>query len=130
MSFGWKELSDKNSLVGSFGNPSCTTCGWFAVAAFNNKFVSLFDFVTASYERFGAEFAGGSLLDNTESADKIFDTSVFVIAVSFDTLGSKETSDCSFSILALSDIFVSKYKDCFFGYQFLVCWIWNKNKVD
>ena len=79
--------------------------------------MSFFDFVTASYKKFGAEFAGGSLLDNTESADKIFDTSCFVWS---DTLGSKETSDCSFSILALSDIFVSKYKDCFFGNQFLV----------
>ena len=123
MFFGREKFSDENSLVGSFGNPSCTTCGWFAVAAFYNKFVSLFGLVTASYERFGAEFAGGSLLDNTESADKIFDTSLFVNAVSFDTLGSKETSYCSFSILALSDIFVSKYKDCFFGNQFLVCWI-------
>ena len=123
MFFGREKFSDENSLVGSFGNPSCTTCGGFAVGAFYNKFVSQFDFVTASYERFGAEFAGGSLLDNTESADKIFDTSILVIAVSFHTLRSKETSDCSFSILALSEIFVSEYKDCFFGKQFLECWI-------
>ena len=62
----------------------------FAVAAFPSIFVSLFDSETASYERFGAEFAGGSVLDDTESADKIFDTSLFVIAVSFDTSGSME----------------------------------------
>ena len=85
MFLGGEEFSDENSLVGSFGNSWCTTCDGFADATICSKFVSLFDFVTASYKRFAAEFAGDSLLDNTESADKIFDTSVFIIAV-FDTL--------------------------------------------
>ena len=123
MFLGGEEFSDENSFVGSFGNSWCTTCDAFAVETFCNIFVSLFDFETASYKRFGAEVAGGSLLDNTESTDKIFDTSVFVRAVFFDTFGSIETSDCSFSNLALSNIFVSEYKDFLFGNQFLVCWI-------
>ena len=53
------------------------------------------DSVASSPEPFGAEFAGGSVLDDTISSDEVFDALFLVVVVTFYASLAAETSECS-----------------------------------